>query len=138
MEEMQIWQLLATQIIGFSIFLAGNAFLIWVAFRVSKSVNETGGNIIFKLVGTVFGLGIVWNGLIVQGFVGNVVQSASYSLGQLKESGGEVSALAESFMSANGTDLPEFSVVPDVIGIIWWLSVLAIILLPIWGPMASD
>ena len=60
------------------------------------------------------------------------------TLGQLKESGGEVSALAESFMSANGTDLPEFSVVPDVIGIIWWLSVLAIILLPIWGPKASD
>ena len=120
MEEMQIWQLLATQIIGFSIFLAGNAFLIWVAFRVSKSVNETGGNIIFKLVGTVFGLGIVWNGLIIQGFVGNVVQSASYSLGQLKESGGEVSALAESFMSLNGTNLPEFSIMPDIIGGIWW------------------
>ena len=45
MEERQIWELLSSNMIGLSIFLFGNAFLIWVAFRVSKSVNETGGNI---------------------------------------------------------------------------------------------
>ena len=50
MEERQIWELLSSNMIGLSIFLFGNAFLIWVAFRVSKSVNETGGNILFKII----------------------------------------------------------------------------------------
>ena len=54
MEERQIWELLSSNMIGLSIFLFGNAFLIWVAFSVSKSVNETGGNILFKIIGSVF------------------------------------------------------------------------------------
>ena len=33
MEERQIWELLSSNMIGLSIFLFGNAFLIWVAFR---------------------------------------------------------------------------------------------------------
>ena len=138
MDEYQVWMLLAVQFMGAAIFFAATAFLIWVAFRVSKSVNETGGNIVFKLVGTVFGLGVVYNGLVLGGFMSNAFQSTAYSLGQLKESGGELSALAEGFIASNGADLPEFSIMPGVIGGIWWLSVLAIILLPIWGPKASD
>ena len=138
MEERQIWELLSSNMIGLSIFLFGNAFLIWVAFRVSKSVNETGGNILFKIIGSVFGLGVVYNGLVLGGFMSNAFQSTAYSLGQLKESGGELSALAEGFIASNGSDLPEFSIMPGVIGGIWWLSVLAIIVLPIWGPKASD
>ena len=138
MEETQVWGLLATQIIGISIFFAGNAFLIWVAFRVSKSINETGGNVLFKIVGTVFGLGIVWNGLGLGGFLNFVNQAAAYSLGQLKASGIELSAMGEGFVAMVGSDAPVYSLMPDLIGGVWWLSVLAIILLPIWGPKTSN
>ena len=77
MEERQIWELLSSNMIGLSIFLFGNAFLIWVAFRVSKSVNETGGNILFKIIGSVFGLGVVYNGLVLGGFMSNAFQSTA-------------------------------------------------------------
>ena len=62
MEEYQVWMLLAVQFMGAAIFFAATAFLIWVAFRVSKSINESGGNILSKVIGTVFGFrsGLAW------------------------------------------------------------------------------
>ena len=40
MEEYQVWMLLAVQSAGVMLFFLAMTFLIWVAFRVSKNINE--------------------------------------------------------------------------------------------------
>ena len=137
MDEYQVWMLLAVQFMGAAIFFAATAFLIWVAFRVSKSINESGGNLLSKVIGTVFGLGVVWPGYNIANFTDLLNKNASYTLSELKKSGVEISAGAERFISDNGDTLPEYSFFTDPIGAIWWLSVLLIILVGIWGPKNS-
>ena len=139
MEETQIWSLFAMQNVGISIYFVGMMFLVWVAFRVSKNISESDGNILTKIVGSVFGLGVVFFGLGTNA-IGDYVSGASaYSLSQLKASGVEISPMAETFIAMNGAgSVPEYSIYPGVIGAIWWLSVLIIILMPIWGPKSSS
>ena len=139
MEETQVWSLFAMQNVGISIYFVGMMFLVWVAFRVSKGISEGTNNIFTKVVGSVFGLGVVFFGLQVNAIGDYVGGSAAYSLSQLKSSGIEVSPMAENFIAMNGAgSAPEFSIYPGVIGVIWWLSVLIIILFPIWGPKSSN
>ena len=59
MEEYQVWMLLAVQSAGVMLFFLAMTFLIWVAFRVSKTINESGGNIVSKILGSIFGIGAV-------------------------------------------------------------------------------
>ena len=51
MEETQVWSLFAMQNVGISIYFVGMMFLVWVAFRVSKNISESDGNILTKIVG---------------------------------------------------------------------------------------
>ena len=61
MEETQVWSLFAMQNVGISIYFVGMMFLVWVAFRVSKGISEGTNNILTKVVGSVFGLGVVFS-----------------------------------------------------------------------------
>ena len=76
MEETQVWSLFAMQNVGISIYFVGMMFLVWVAFRVSKNISESDGNILTKIVGSVFGLGVVFFGLGTNA-IGDYVSGAS-------------------------------------------------------------
>tara|TARA_B100000212_G_scaffold326090_1_gene288282 strand:- start:353 stop:772 length:420 start_codon:yes stop_codon:yes gene_type:complete len=139
MEEYQVWMLLAVQSAGVMLFFLAMTFLIWVAFRVSKTINESGGNIVSKILGSIFGIGVVWFGYGSGIFLSVLNQGAAYSLSELKKAGVEISSLADGFISDNGAgNLPEASFTGDPIVMIWWLSILLIILIGIWGPKNSN
>ena len=139
MEEYQVWMLLAVQSAGVMLFFLAMTFLIWVAFRVSKTINESGGNILSKILGSIFGIGVVWFGYGSGIFLSVLNQGAAYSLSELKKAGVEISSLADGFIADNGAGgLPEASFTGDPIAMIWWLSILLIILIGIWGPKNSN
>ena len=139
MEEYQVWMLLAVQSAGVMLFFLAMTFLIWVAFRVSKTINESGGNMLSKILGSIFGIGVVWFGYGSGIFLSVLNQGAAYSLSELKKSGVEISSLADGFIADNGAGgLPEASFTGDPIVMIWWLSILLIILIGIWGPKNSN
>ena len=139
MEEYQVWMLLAVQSAGVMLFFLAMTFLIWVAFRVSKTINESGGNIVSKILGSIFGIGVVWFGYGSGIFLSVLNQGAAYSLSELKKAGVEISSLADGFIADNGGGgLPEASFTGDPIVMIWWLSILLIILIGIWGPKNSN
>ena len=60
MGEYEIYSLFNTFLISNAIFFAGNAFLLWVAFRASLRTQENGGNLLTKILVSLFGLGIVY------------------------------------------------------------------------------
>ena len=139
MEEYQVWMLLAVQSAGVMLFFLAMTFLIWVAFRVSKTINESGGNIVSKILGSIFGIGVVWFGYGSGIFLSVLNQGAAYSLSELKKAGVEISSLGDGFLADNGAGgLPEASFTGDPIVMIWWLSILLIILIGIWGPKNSN
>ena len=66
-------------------------------------------------------------------------QGAAFTLSELKNAGVEISSIAESFIADNGEgSYPEASLVGDPIVMIWWLSILLIILIGIWGPKNNN
>ena len=81
--------------------------------------------------------------LIHQSGIKRVVYSKKYKddsgLSFLKKAGVEISSLADGFIADNGAGgLPEASFTGDPIVMIWWLSILLIILIGIWGPKNSN
>lgn len=60
MSEFELHSLFNTFLISNAIFFAGNAFLLWVAFRASLGVRDNGGNMLTKILVSLFGLGIVF------------------------------------------------------------------------------
>ena len=76
------------------------------------------------------GIGVVWFGYGSGIFLSVLNQGAAYSLSELKKAGVEISSLADGFIADNGAGgLPEASFTGDPIVMIWWLSILLIILI---------
>ena len=83
---------------------------------------------------TVFGLVSLYQFNVALSWVRFNFESAAHSLAVLKASGGNVSARADAFISnANGsTDVPTFNLTPDLIGILFLLSVGYLIIGRLW------
>ena len=130
MGEYEIYSLFNTFLISNAIFFAGNAFLLWVAFRASLRTHENGGNLLTKILVSLFGLGIVYLNLQNLGFLQVNWESTAYALSQLEN----ISANAQRFVDfLNVTEAPTFSLIPaNPIFQVWWLVVIAMLLLPVW------
>ena len=130
MGEYEIYSLFNTFLISNAIFFAGNAFLLWVAFRASLRTQENGGNLLTKILVSLFGLGIVYLNLQNLGFLQVNWESTAYALSQLEN----ISANAQRFVDfLNVTEAPTFSLIPtNPIFQVWWLVVIAMLLLPVW------
>ena len=130
MGEYEIYSLFNTFLISNAIFFAGNAFLLWVAFRASLRTQENGGNLLTKILVSLFGLGIVYLNLQNLGFLQVNWESTPYALSQLEN----ISANAQRFVDfLNVTEAPTFSLIPtNPIFQVWWLVVIAMLLLPVW------
>ena len=127
-ESFQVMQLFYTSLTSRGIFTIGIFFMAWVAMRVGRTVGEN-PNIVAQLFSTAFGLVVCWFGLVQQSFTTWTLETTAYQLSQLEN----IPAEAESFISFFGTEgVPVASVVPDPLTAIFWLCILAFILIPTW------
>lgn len=122
---------------NFNLFLISNAMfqlgvfvLLWAALRGSLRIYDQGANVFTKIISSLFGLGVVYNGLMVSGFFFINWQSTSYSLSQLEN----LSSSAQRFVDfLPVSSPPEFSLIPwNPILSVWWIVVVIALLGPIW------
>lgn len=138
MTELDILNLQAASNQATGIYFVGIAFSIWVAFRVSSVVSQRAAdNLVMKIIASAFGLCVIYYNNLVQAFYNYNMETAGHRLASLKASGGEVSDASMAYVANIGasTTPPEFSLVPaDPVQYVFMAAVLAIILLPLWGP----
>ena len=125
MNEIEIYNQLSLSLNTTALFGLVWAFLLWVAGRSASVALENNAGVLMKIAVTVFGLVSLYQFNIALSWVRFNFESAAHSLAVLKESGVDISARAESFINnANGsTDVPVFNITPDLIGILFLLSV---------------
>ena len=127
---------------GFNMFMISNAMyqlgvfiLLWIAFRWVRAIYTNGAELIEKILCSVFGLCVVFNGLMISGFFYANWEGTSYALSQLET----LSPTAQSFVDYLPVDaLPEVSLIPwNPVMIVWWLAVIVTILFPVWMKKTS-
>jgi len=137
MNEHQIFQSLNIALISNAIYTCGVFFLIWVSFRAARSARDENATVIPKVLVSLFGLGVVFNGLLLGGFLRLNMASAAGQLQAMKAAGEKLSGTAEVFLTipmVTHAD-PKFSMVPDPIMFIWWAVVVLLILGITWLPV---
>ena len=134
MNEIEIYNQLSLSLNTTALFGLVWAFLLWVAGRSASVALENNAGVLMKIAVTVFGLVSLYQFNIALSWVRFNFESAAHSLAVLKESGVDISARAESFINnANGsTDVPVFNITPDLIGILFLLSVGYLIVGRLW------
>ena len=131
MSEYEIWSVMNSGLIANAIYGASVFFILWVAFRAANQVRAEGSNVVIKSLVTLFGLGVILNGLVVSSILENLLQNTAYSLSQLDS----ISAASQSFVDFYDTGAAAeagniFGANP--IMLVWWLVVTIIIMGRIW------
>ena len=134
MSEVEVYNQLSLSLNTTALFGLVWAFLLWVAGRSASVALENNAGILMKIAVTVFGLVSLYQFNVALSWVRFNFESAAHSLAVLKASGSDVSARADSFISnANGsTDVPAFNLTPDLLGILFLLSVGYLIIGRLW------
>ena len=134
MSEVEIYNQLSLSLNTTALFGLVWAFLLWVAGRSASVALENNAGILMKIAVTVFGLVSLYQFNVALSWVRFNFESAAHSLAVLKASGSDVSARADSFISnANGsTDVPAFNLTPDLLGILFLISVGYLIIGRLW------
>ena len=135
MEQYQIVNSFNMFMISNAMYQLGVFILLWITFRWVRTIYAGGAELIEKILCTVFGLGTVFNGLMISGFSYANWQGTSYALSQLAS----LSPTAQSFVDYLPVDtLPEVGLIPwNPLMIVWWLGVIVAILYPVWVKKAS-
>ena len=134
MNEVAIYSQLSNSLATTALFGILWAFLLWVAGRSASVAIESGAGIVMKIAVTVFGLVSLFQFNLSGSWVRFSFETAAHSLAVLKESGADLSARALSTIeNMNGsTVVPEFSLIPDPIGVLFILSVCYLIIGIFW------
>ena len=131
MSEFEIWSILTSFMISNAIYTAAVFFMVWVAFRAANQVAAERGNLVVKILVTLFAIGIIFNGLFASGNLMLNLESAALSL----QSIGAENPNALRFIAAyGGNGEPTFSLLSNPINVVWWAVVAAMILSRIWLP----
>ena len=119
MDEYQIVNSFNMFMISNAMYQMGDFILLWITFRWVRTNYSNGAELIEKILCTIFGLGTVFNGLMISGFFYANWQGTSYALSQLDS----LSPTAQSFVDYLPVDtLPEVSLIPwNPVMIVWWL-----------------
>ena len=138
MTELDILNLQSGSIQSTGLYFVGLSFSIWVAMRVSSVVSQRAAdNVVMKAIASIYGIGVVYYFNMTLSFYAYNMELTGHRLATLKASGGEVSAASMDFIANVGasTTPPTFSLVPsDPVVYPLLIAILAIILLPLWGP----
>jgi len=124
-----------------AIYTVATFFILWVAFRFAGKMREGEATMLGKVLTSMFGLMIIWNGLLLFASRNFSLSSAASGLKTIKASGQALGAQAEAFLtlphvtsvSAN----TQFSLFSDVPSIIFWLVVTVMLLAVIWMPVPA-
>ena len=130
MDEFQLLSIFNSFMISNALFTVGVFFLIWVTFRAGLRIYDNGGPLLNKILVSLFGLGVVFTGLQVGGFLQANWEGTAYALGQLDS----ISESSQGFVDfLNVSSPPQFSLIPaNPIMIVWWIVVVMMMLLPVW------
>ena len=137
MSEIEIYSQLSNSLSTTALFGIMWAFLLWVAGRSASVAIESDAGIVMKIAVTVFGLVSLFQFNLSASYVRFGFETAAHSLAVLKESGTDLSARALSSIEVmNGsTEVPQFSLIPEPIVILFLLSVGYLIIGRLWlGP----
>ena len=129
MSEFEVWSVLTSFMISNAIYTAAVFFMVWVAFRAANQVAAEGGNLVVKILVTLFAVGIIFNGLFASGNLMLNLESAALSLQII----GTENPNALRFIAAyGGNGEPTFSLFSHPINVAWWVVVAAMLLSRIW------
>ena len=124
-----------------AIFTVATFFIFWVAFRFASKMREGESTMVGKVLTTVFGLMIIWSGLLVGASRNLSFISAANGLKAIKASGQTLSAQAEAFLTIPQISLAtanaQFSLFSDTVNLIFWLVVTMLLLSVIWMPVPA-
>ena len=129
MSEFEVWSVLTSLMISNAIYTAAVFFMVWVAFRAANQTAAEKGNLLVKILVSLFAVGIIFNGLTVGGNLMLNLESSALSLQMI----GTENPNALRFIAAyGGSGQPEFSLLSNPINVGWWAVVAAMILSRIW------
>ena len=138
MTELDILNLQSGSITSTGVYFVALSFSIWVAMRVSSVVSQRAAdNVVMKAIASVYGVLVVYYFKMTLSFYAYNMELTGHRLATLKASGGDVSAASMDFIANVGasTTPPNFSLMPtDPMVYPLIIALLAIILLPLWGP----
>ena len=125
-----------------AVYTLATFFILWVAFRFAGRLREGESNIVGKVLTSIFGLMIIWNGLVLFGNRNYSISTAAASLKNIKASGQALGTQAEGILNhpmlmraaENNTQFGLFNDLPTVI---FWLVVTLMLLGTIWMPVTS-
>ena len=124
-----------------AIFTVATFFILWVAFRFAGKMREGDSTMLGRVLTTVFGLMIIWTGLLVGASRSLSFNAAASGLKAIKASGQTLSVQAEAFLTipqvSSATTIPQFSLFSDIPSLIFWLVVTIMLLSVIWMPVTS-
>jgi hypothetical protein len=104
-------------------------------------MREGESTMVGKVLTTVFGLMIIWSGLLVGASRNLSFNSAANGLKAIKASGQTLSAQAEAFLTipqiSSATANAQFSLFSDTGNLIFWLVVTMLLLSVIWMPVSA-
>jgi len=141
MDQFQTLSLLQMALNTNAIFTVATFFILWVAFRFAGKMREGESTMLGRVLITVFGLMIVWTGLLVGASRSLSFNAAASGLKAIKASGQTLSVQAEAFLTipqvSSATTIPQFSLFSDIPSLIFWLVVTIMLLSVIWMPVTS-
>lgn len=125
-----------------AVYTLATFFILWVAFRFAGRLREGESNVVGKVLTSIFGLMIIWNGLVLFGNRNYSISTASASLKAIKASGQALGTQAEGLLNhpmmikvaENNTQFGLFNDIPTMI---FWLVVTLMLLGTIWMPVTS-
>ena len=122
MTEFQILSQFNAFLISNAIYLAVFTFLLWMAFRGVIRLYENGGNLLNKILSSLFSITVVYFNLQTLGFLTANWYGTAYSLSQLDE----LSPAAQSFVDfVDGGSSDAFSLIPaDPVAVVFFVVVL--------------
>jgi len=141
MDQFQTLSLLQMALNTNAIFTVATFFILWVAFRFAGKMREGESTMLGRVLITVFGLMIVWTGLLVGASRSLSFNAAASGLKAIKASGQTLSVQAEAFLTipqvSSATTIPQFSLFSDIPSLIFWLVVTIMLLSVIWMPVTA-
>ena len=136
MNEYEIWSTYQLAMVSRAIFTLFVFFAGWFAARVTLNlVNSGNANMFTKLVTTVFGVLIVYFGLIQQAFTTWTTEATAYALSQVDEPSGRFDSFIAFFASVGE---PSYSLIGDPFITLFWIILGLYIILPLWVNNSSD
>ena len=124
-----------------AIYTAATFFILWVAFRFAGKMREGESTMLGRVLTSLFGLMIIWNGLILFSSRNFSISSAASGLKSIKASGQALGAQAEAFLTVpfvtSASANTEFSIFSDIPSLIFWLVVTIMLLSVIWMPVTA-